>query len=65
MRTDVNTMLKRAADCQKLAAPEDSLSEILRAYPAEVELDEGTLDRVAAARQLRQEPKSAAEEKER
>ena len=65
MRNDVNTMLKRAADCQKLAALEDSLSEILRAYPAEVELDEGTLDRVAAARQLRQEPKSAAEEKER
>lgn len=64
MRSDVNTMLKRAADCQKFAAPEDSLSAILRAYPAEAELDEGALDRVAAARQLRQEPQSAAEKKE-
>ena len=49
MQINIHRMLKRAADCQRLAAPEDALSRIVRAVPAGAELDERTLDHVAAA----------------
>ena len=58
MRSDVHKMLKRAAECQKLAAPEDRLTVILRTCAPETELDEGSLDQVAAAVQFRQGPQS-------
>ena len=52
MWNDVNKMLKRAADCQKLSAPEDALSAIVQEFSEETELDEKALDQVAAAAQL-------------
>ena len=58
MRSDVHKMLKRAADCQKLAAPEDRLTVIVRTCAPETELDESSLDQVAAAVQFRQGPQS-------
>mgnify|MGYP004513853507 CR=1 FL=1 len=58
MRSDVQKMLKRAAECQKLAAPEDRLTVILRTCAPEAELDESSLDQVAAAVQFRQGPQS-------
>lgn len=58
MRSDVRKMLKRAAECQKLAAPEDRLTVIVRTCAPETELDESSLDQVAAAVQFRQGPQS-------
>ena len=58
MRSDVHKMLKRAADCQKLAAPEDRLTVIVRTCAPETELDDSSLDQVAAAVQFRQGPQS-------
>lgn len=58
MRSDVHKILKRAAECQKLAAPEDRLTVILRTCAPETELDESSLDQVAAAVQFRQGPQS-------
>ena len=58
MRSDVHKMLKRAAECQKLAAPEDRLTVIVRTCAPETELDESSLDQVAAAVQFRQGPQS-------
>lgn len=58
MRSDVHKMLKRAAECQKLAAPEDRLTVIVRTCASETELDESSLDQVAAAVQFRQGPQS-------
>ena len=56
MRSDVHKMLKRAAECQKLAEPEDRLTVIVRTCAPETELDESSLDQVAAAVQFRQGP---------
>lgn len=65
MRSDVHKMLKRAAECQKLAAPEDRLTVIVRTCTPETELDESSLDQVAAAVQFRQGPQSSTlEQKE-
>ena len=58
MRSDVHKMLKRAAECQKLAAPEDRLTVIVRTCAPETEMDENSLDQVAAAVQFRQGPRS-------
>ena len=58
MRNDVQKILKRAADCQRLAAPEDRLTVIVRTCATEMELDESSLDQVAAAVQFRQGPQS-------
>ena len=49
MKINIHRMLKRAADCQKLTDPEDTLSAIVRKYSAEAELSENALDRGAAA----------------
>ena len=49
MQINIHRMLKRAADCQKLTNPEDTLSAIVREYSAEAELSENALDLVAAA----------------
>ena len=50
-RVDVDRMLKRAADFQKLANPDDALSAMIREFSDEMELDESALDQVAAAAQ--------------
>ena len=49
MRFDVDRMLKRAADFQKLVNPDDALSAMIREVSDEMELDESALDQVAAA----------------
>lgn len=65
MRSDIHKILKRAADCQSLAAPEDRLTMIVRTCAPETELDESSLDQVAAAVQFRQGHKSTTlEQKE-
>lgn len=56
MRVDVDRMLKRAADFQKLVNPDDALSAMIRELSDEMELDESDLDQVAAAAQYRHCP---------
>ena len=51
MRVDVDRMLKRAADFQKLVNPDDALSAMIREFSDEMELDESALDQIAAAAQ--------------
>lgn len=57
MRVDVDRMLKRAADFQKLVNPDDTLSAMIREVSDEIELDESALDQVAAAVQYERQPK--------
>lgn len=56
MRFDVDRMLKRAADFQKLVNPDDTLSAMIREVSDEIELDESALDQVAAAVQYERQP---------
>lgn len=56
MRVDVDRMLKRAADFQKLVNPDDTLSAMIREVSDEIELDEPALDQVAAAVQYERQP---------
>ena len=56
MRVDVDRMLKRAADFQKLVNPDDTLSAMIREASDEIELDESALDQVAAAVQYERQP---------
>lgn len=49
MRIDVEQMLKRAADFQKLTDPDDALSAMIQEISADMELDESALDQIAAA----------------
>lgn len=56
MRFDVDRMLKRAADFQKLVNPDDALSAMIREVSDEMELDESALDQVAAAVQYERHP---------
>lgn len=56
MRVDVDRMLKRAADFQKLVNPDDTLSAMIREVSDEIELDESALDQVAAAVQYECQP---------
>lgn len=56
MRVDVDRMLKRAANFQKLVNPDDTLSAMIRAVSDEIELDESALDQVAAAVQYERQP---------
>lgn len=56
MRFDVDRMLKRAADFQKLVNPDDVLSAMIREVSDEMELDESALDQVAAAVQYERHP---------
>ena len=56
MRVDVDRMLKRAADFQKLVNPDDTLSAMIREVSDEIELDESALDQVAAAVQYERQP---------
>lgn len=56
MRVDVDRMLKRAADFQKLVNPDDTLSAMIREVSEEIELDESALDQVAAAVQYERQP---------
>lgn len=56
MRVDVDRMLKRAADLQKLVNPDDTLSAMIREVSEEIELDESALDQVAAAVQYERQP---------
>lgn len=56
MRIDVDRMLKRAADFQKLVNPDDALSAMIREVSDEIELDESALDQVAAAVQYERQP---------
>lgn len=64
MRSDIHKILKRAADCQSLAAPEDRLTMIVRTCAPETELDESSLNQVAAAVQFRQGPQRTPLEQE-
>ena len=56
MRVDVDRMLKRAANFQKLVNPDDTLSAMIRAVYDEIELDDSALDQVAAAVQYERQP---------
>ena len=56
MRVDVDRMLKRAANFQKLVNPDDTLSAMIREVSDEIELDESALDQVAAAVQYERRP---------
>ena len=56
MRFDVDRMLKRAADFQKMVNPDDTLSAMIREVSDEIELDESALDQVAAAVQYERQP---------
>ena len=56
MQVDVDRMLKRAADFQKLVNPDDTLSAMIREVSDEIELDESALDQVAAAVQYERQP---------
>lgn len=56
MRVDVDRMLKRAADFQKLVNPDDTLSAMIREVSDKIELDESALDQVAAAVQYERQP---------
>lgn len=56
MWVDVDRMLKRAADFQKLVNPDDTLSAMIREVSDEIELDESALDQVAAAVQYERQP---------
>lgn len=56
MRVDVDRMLKRAADFQKMVNPDDTLSAMIREVSDEIELDESALDQVAAAVQYERQP---------
>ena len=53
MHTDIDRMLRRAAECRRFAPPEDALSKIVRGSAVEDEMKESALDQVAAAVHLR------------